>query len=182
LGFLLSDQELGLFSAAMKLIVVGQSFLFNPMGGALYPHLAQVAKGNLETFSKERRRFQGYMVGLTALSAIVIMAFPKFWVQLVFGHQYIDVAPILALMAPVLVLTAFSHFSMKQGLMVIKADRIHLKVVLFAGVASILLNYLLIQQWGLAGAAWAKLLVEATLALSAFYYFKKTLAQKLLKK
>ncbi len=173
LGFLLPDKELGLFSAAMKLIVVGQSFLFSPMGGALYPHLAKLAKTDFHAFRQERRKFLLAMMALTASAAALIMLFPEFFVRLVFGEDYLSVAPILALMAPVLVLTSMSHFAMKQGLMVLKADSYNLWVVLITGLASLVLNYGLIKAYGLEGAAWAKLGVEAILALTALAYFQK---------
>lgn len=179
LGFLLPDKELGLFAAAMKLIVVGQSFLFTPIGGALYPHLAQLAKQDISLFHRQRQRFQWIMIVLTSLATLIIIAIPEFLVNLVFGADYLQVAPVLALMAPVLVLTAISHFSMKQGLMVIKADRYNLWVVFIGGVASLFLNYFLIESMGMKGAAWAKLAVEAVLALTALYFFHQQFAKRL---
>ncbi|NVK04790.1 MAG: oligosaccharide flippase family protein [Flavobacteriia bacterium] len=179
LGFLLSDVELGLFAAAMKLIVVGQSFLFTPVGGALYPHLARTAGSDLNQYVSERAKFQWGMLGLTALAGLVIFLFPSFFVELLFGEDYLSVAPILQWMSPVLMLTTLSHFAMKQGLMIIKADVQNLYVVLLAGIASIALNYTLIEFHGILGAAWAKLAVEALLAISAILFFRKALSRKL---
>ncbi len=173
LVFLLPDKEVGLFAAAMKLIIVGQSFLFIPMGGALYPHLVQLAKRDLEAFYKQRSRFQWSMLGITSLAAALIMIFPDFFVKLVFGVDYLEVAPILALMAPVLVFTSISHFGMKQGLMVLKADGDNLRVVFIGGLASLFLNYYLIQAMGMEGAAWAKLSVEAILAFTSLIFFQR---------
>ncbi len=174
LAFLLPEKELGLFSAAMKLIVVGQSFLFTPIGGALFPYLAKLAKEDLNRFYQERRKFALLTLLVTGLASAVLMVWPSFFVNLVFGADYLSVAPILQLMAPVLVLTAFSHFAMKQGLMVLKADSANLWVVLMGGLGSIALNWFLIEYAGMLGAAWAKLSVEALLALSALYFFQRT--------
>lgn len=179
LGFLLSDIELGLFAAAMKLIVVGQSFLFTPVGGALYPHLAKTAGSDLNQYLTERAKFQWGMLGLTAVAGLVIFLFPVFFVELLFGKEYLSIAPILQWMSPVLMLTTLSHFAMKQGLMIIKADVQNLYVVLLAGVVSIVLNYTLIEWNGILGAAWAKLGVEALLAISAIFFFRKALRSKL---
>jgi PST family polysaccharide transporter len=173
LAFLLPEKELGLFSAAMKLIVVGQSFLFTPIGGALFPYLAKLAKEDLTRFYHERRKFALLTLVITGLASAVLMIWPGFFVNLVFGADYLSVAPILQLMAPVFVLTALSHFAMKQGLMVLKADSYNLWVVLIGGLGSVLLNWFLIDYAGLRGAAWAKLMVEASLALSALYFFNK---------
>lgn len=175
LGFLLPDKELGLFAAAMKLIVVGQSFLFTPVGGALYPHLAKTASSDFDRYLAERARFQWGMIGLTTVAGLVIVLFPTFFVQLLFGEEYLSVVPVLQWMSPVLLLTALSHFAMKQGLMVLKADKENLWVVIVAGVASLALNYVLIEWKGLSGAAWAKLSVEAILAIVSLWLFKRAL-------
>lgn len=179
LGFLLPEKELGLFSAAMKLIVVGQSFLFNPIGGALYPHLAKLAKTDLVKYDQTRVKYQWMVLGLTALGSGVIIVFSPFFVNLLFGAEYLTVVPILRWMSPVLVLTTFSHFAMKQGLMVLKADRYNLWVVFIAGVGALVLNYVLIQAYGLYGAAWAKLGVEVLLTVSAAYFFRIVWKEKL---
>jgi PST family polysaccharide transporter len=173
MAFLLPEKELGLFSAAMKLIVVGQSFLFTPIGGALFPYLAKLAKEDLNRFYQERRKFAFLTLAITGLASAVLMIWPRFFVNLVFGSDYLSVAPILQLMAPVLILTAFSHFAMKQGLMVLKADSANLWVVLIGGAGSLILNWFLIDYAGILGAAWAKLGVEALLAISALYFFQR---------
>jgi PST family polysaccharide transporter len=180
LAFLLPAKELGLFSAAMKLIVVGQSFLFTPVGGALFPYLAKLAKEDLTSFYRERRKYAVLMLLVTSLASGVIMIWPAFFVNLVFGEEYLSVAPILQLMAPVFILTAISHFAMKQGLMVLKVDSYNLWVVLIGGVSSILLNWFLIDYSGLRGAAWAKLGVEALMAISALFFYNRAKSKRLL--
>lgn len=178
LGFLLPSRELGLFAAAMKLITVGQSFLFTPLGSSLYPHLAAKAKGNLTVYLKERKRFRNYLLlGSTAISLAIIVG-REFWVKLLFGVEYLEAAPALALMAPVMIFTTISHFSMKQGLMVLKADGANLKVVLITGIASLALNYALIEWQGMMGAAWAKLGLELILAAVGAYYFQRATIRK----
>ncbi len=177
LGFLLPQRELGLFAAAMKLIVVGQSFLFTPLGNSLYPFLAAKVKEARSSFLKERRRFQYYLLGVSGFATVLVVLTADFWVRLFFGKDYMEAAPALALMAPVFVFSTISHFGMKQGLMVLKADAWNLRVVLITGVASIILNYGLIQWQGLMGAAWAKLTLEFLLAALSFYYFEKALRE-----
>ena len=76
-------------------------------------------------------------------------------------------------MAPVMVFTALSHFGMKQGLMVLKADGWNFRIVLITGLASIAFNYFFIKWMGMIGAAWAKLALEALLAILSLYYFQK---------
>ncbi len=178
LGFLLSDVELGLFAAASKLILVGQNFLLMPISGALYPHLAQLRAKKITLYHRAHRRFAWLILGFTGLVCAFVLIFPKFLIGLVFGTDYLDAAPLLQIMAPVYVLGGLSHFALKQGLMVLRGDRWHFVVVVGVGLGSLLINYLLIRALDLTGAAWAKVLIELALALSAWLAFRAWQSRK----
>lgn len=177
IGFLLAPRELGLFAAALKLITVGQSFLFNPVGNALYPYLANLRKQGMDLYLRDRGRFRNYMLGVSALAATVIILLRDFWVELLFGAEYLEAAPALALMAPVMLLTTLSHFATKQGLMILKADALNLRVVWITGIVSVGLNLVLISNYGLMGAAWSKLGLELLLAALGLIYFNQALGR-----
>jgi PST family polysaccharide transporter len=177
LGFLLTERELGLFAAAIKLIIVGQSFLFMPLGGALFPYFANLYKSDVPAYRKNHKRFMRLMLVVSGAASLVVVCFPRFFVQLVFGSDYLSVAPLLQYMIPILVVTTFSHFSLKQGLMILKKDALHLKIVVVVGVLSLVLNYFLIQSFRLEGAAFAKIGIEVALAVLGAYYFRKAFKQ-----
>ncbi len=178
LGFLLPPAQLGLFAAALKLITVAQNFLVMPLGNSLYPHLSNLLKTDSSKYLSERKRFRNYLIAAGALAALVTVVGKDLLIGLFFGEDYADAAPLLALMAPVFIFTAIGHFSLKQGLMVLKADKENLSAVLITGALSVILNYLLIQWQGLYGAAWAKIGLELLLAALGVLYFKKALAKR----
>lgn len=178
LGFLLHEVELGLFAAAMKLVIVGQSFLFLPLGGALFPHFSALSRSNFSRYLRERKKYLLALLLISAFAAAVIMLFPHFFVLLVFGESYLSVAPFLRAMAPILVLTAVSHFSLKQGLIVLRQDKINLYLVVGVGLASLLLNAVLIHYYALWGATVAKIATEALLALGASFYFYRSIRRR----
>lgn len=173
LGVMLAEEDLGIFAAAMKLVIVAQSFLFLPLGGALFPYLANLAKTDFNSFLRTRRRFMFAMIGLTSVASFLVIWLAPFFVKLVFGTDYLAASPYLQLMMPILILTAISHFTMHQGLLIMRKDKIYLWIIIAAGVFSVALNILLIPVFELKGAAWAKLGVEAFMALAALFYFRK---------
>lgn len=173
LGFMLSDRDLGLFSAAMKLVIVGQSFLFMPLGGALFPYFAKLLKTDKAHFKKQRQQIMGVMFLISLVATIVVVAFPGFFVTLLFGQSYIEIIPYMQLMMPILIITTFSHFASKQGLILLKKDGLYLKIVVATGLVSLGLNYVLITEFALWGAAWAKLGVELFLAVSSAIAFNR---------
>ena len=117
------------------------------------------------------------MLGITGVSALVLLIVPEPFILLVFGKSYIETTPYLQIMAPILVLTALSHFSMQQGLIILKKDKIYLFVIVGVGLASLVLNFIFIKAFGLYGAAWVKLLIDGLLALLGWLFFKKELAK-----
>jgi len=178
LGLMLSDEELGIFAAGMKLITVAQSFLFLPLFGALFPYLAKLYRENRSEYTIQFRRAFLIMMAATVFSAAVLLVFPDFFIHLVFGTKYVGVAPYLQIMAPILVVSTVSHFSMQQGLIILKKDRVYLFIIIAAGVISLILNFVFIPTARLQGAAWIKLGVDVFLALAGWIFYKRALRQK----
>jgi PST family polysaccharide transporter len=179
LGFLLSEQDLGYYAAAAKLIIVGQSFLFLPLGGALFPHYANLFKKDPKQYQVQHGKVVKLMLAGTALASFLLWLLADFLVVLFFGTEYLPVVPYLQIMAPALFLTTISHFAMKQGLMILKKDKTHLYIVIVVGLASLVLNYGLIHFYALWGAALAKLGIELLLALLGWFFYKKAIKNSL---
>ena len=108
---------------------------------------------------------------MTTLAVGALMLAPELIIQIVFGKSYLEAAPLMRIMAPLLVATVFSHFAMQQGLVVHHKDRLYLIIIVSIGLLSLPLNYFGISLYGLAGASWAKLLVEIVLALVSWLVF-----------
>lgn len=173
LGFMLPDYELGLFAAGAKLITVAQSFLFLPLFGALFPFLSNLYANHYDHYRLQHKRALSISLVITTVAVSALMVAPELIIQIVFGKNYIEAAPLMRVMAPLLVATVFSHFAMQQGLVVHHKDRVYLLIIVATGLLSLPLNYFCISRFGLAGAAWAKLLVEVVLALVSWLVFMR---------
>lgn len=182
LGFMLSDYEVGLFAAGLKLITVAQSFLFLPLFGALFPYLSNLFATDFTAYKKQFNRLFLAMIAVTTLSAVVLMMVPDVFVNLVFGSGYLDASPLLQIMAPMLIATGFSHFAMQQGLIIYHKDRPYLIIIVTAGLLSLPLNYFGISWFGLVGVAYTKLVVDVVLAVMAWIVFLKVQKNSALQK
>jgi PST family polysaccharide transporter len=177
LGLMLTDIEVGLYAAGMKLITVSQSFLFLPLFGALFPYLTNLFKADRNKYSVEFKRAFLIMLLVTTVSAAILFVFPEFFIRLVFGTDYLSVAPLLRIMAPILVISTVIQFSLQQGLIVLKKDSTYLVLIVSAGVLSILLNLLVIPVFKTEGAAIVKLVVDVLLAVFGWVFYKKAMAK-----
>lgn len=178
LGFLLSELKMGYYAAAVKLIFVAQSFMLMPFSGALFPYLANQLKLDPALFLKAHRRFMLFLTAICLIASIGLYAFHSFFIHLIFGQAYAPAERLLQIMSPIIALSAISHFAMKQGLMVLREDRLHLYLVVFTGLLSTAINLALIKLFDLEGAAWARLSVEMLLALCGWITFRFALARR----
>lgn len=179
IGFMLPEDEVGLFAAGWKLIMVAQSFLFLPLFGALFPYLANLYRTNREQYHIQFKRALYIMLGVTLFSSLVLFSAPSFFVNLVFGESYLSVVPYLRIMAPILIFTTLSHFGLNQGLIIMKKDKRYLQIIVGVGILSLLMNYLFIEYAGLAGAVWVKLALEVILASLSWYFYRKEIKKSI---
>lgn len=183
LGFLLSEIELGIYTASLKLIIVSNSFLFMPLHGALFPHLSQLFRTNFEKYLVHFKRTLLTMLLVSGASCLILMVFPSFFINIIFGEAFSSALPYVRIMAPIIIINTLTHFGLQQGILVFKKDKIYLKLIIVAAALTVLLNVLMAPSFGLLGASWVILSVEFVLGVSSVsvYYniLKKYKAERL---
>lgn len=172
-GILLSPLQLGIFAAASKLISVGQSFLFQPLHGALFPHLSALRQKDAQLYRQRHRRSLGLLAGITLVASLGLYFLAPWLVPVLFGQDYPRAIPLLQLMAPMLFVGSFAHMHLQQGLLILQKDRTYLLVVLLTSLWSLLAGYWLITHYGARGAAHTRLTTEILLAVLATWFFYK---------
>ncbi len=172
-GFYVSPANLGLYAAGMKLIVVGKNFIFQPLVGALFPHLNKTFKESKEAFFKQLNRSLFLLLGITGSISLGLMLFSKVLIQLIFGAEYIEAAPLMTIMAPILFISSFVHIYLYQGVLTFRKDRVYLGLIVIGGLVTLFLNVLFIPKYGVEGAAYIRVLGELFLAILSFLTFQK---------
>lgn len=170
-SFFLPEAQLGIFAASAKLITVAQSSIFQPLQGALFPHLSRSLSTNPAAYRAAHRKAGLRLLLLSALATGLLLLLAPWLVQLIFGKEYSNAAPLLRIMAPMLLVGALAHMSLQQGLLLLRRDRLYMYIIGGAAILSIGLNLVLIPALGMQGAALSKVLVEAALAAAAATYF-----------
>lgn len=165
LGFFMAERELGLFAAGMKLITVTQSFLFLPLSGALFPYMTRLYSDDSNRYRIQFKQFVGVMMAVTIAAALVLYALAPSLVKLLFGDEYLAAVPFVRIMAPLLVATTLFYFTVQQGLIVLKRDRLHMLIILMTGIGAVVFNLLFVPQGGAWAASWIKTGVDWTSAL-----------------
>lgn len=157
LAFFLNPVAVGLYNVATRIT----NYMEVPMSGisqAIYPRLAQVGqeKGYLKVGALYERSV-GYLLALTIPIVGVVFFFPEPIIQWVAGSQYMEAAPILSILVIAVLVKPWGRL-FGITLDAIGKPKLNFYFLLSGLLLNITLNAILIQLWGLKGAAFATLL------------------------
>ncbi len=174
-GFLLSPLQLGLFASASKLINVAQSFLFQPLHGALFPFLSQKMAAGTGEFRASHRKSLILLALVSTAATILLIVLSSWVVRILFGEDYREAAQLVAIMAPMLAVGSFGHMHLQQGLLILRQDKSYMYLIMVTGVSSVILNLWLINSYAALGAATVRLITEVMVAVFATVLFYQKL-------
>lgn len=153
LGNMTGAVELGHYAAALR-IVEGLTFIPLAIQAAMMPVLAKSRASDPLKYEQQLLNLYRWIVVLFLPFGIVLPLFSGIIINLLYGADYSDAAPLLALLTLRLLLAfigiAKSNFVTNERLFAVS----------FVGAAvgallNVLLNLLLIPAWGAQGAIWA---------------------------
>ena len=155
---LLNTESVGYYSVADRFVEI---CLFIPtiLSQTITPILVQAYSENKSEYDQKSQQFMNIMVWSTLILCVVICLIAVPMVRYTFGTQYLLSAPILQIMVFKVVGNALAQSS---GAMIIVESK--QKYTLFRNIIGcgvcIVLNYLLIPNFGLKGAAYASILTS----------------------
>ena len=163
---ILSDQAVGIFSAASRLVVVWQ-FLPGLIVTSFLPSLIKAYNTNSETFMKRLKYLSSFLLWFSIVLAIIYSVLSEFIMDITFGEKYTEASQLMVYLIWSNVLIFFN--SVWNRWMLIKNNtKITLSFALTTSILNIILNYFLINIFGVIGASLALL---SSLLLSYFIFY-----------
>lgn len=158
--FYVTDHEIGLFAAAMKVMDVLRAFPVL-LTGAFFPSLAKIANDQPESFKRRVHSLMMYMfIGLVLLIPTIYMAAPTI-ISTLYGDKFLLAIPYLQLLLPVLFGISFNHI-FQQLLIAQDCEGRLFTAAMVASLSNLFLGWLWIPRWGVHGVCYA-LIVSETL-------------------
>ncbi|WP_158700888.1 flippase [Phytohalomonas tamaricis] len=172
LGAMLDETHVGYYSAALTL---AQGWLFLPMAiiTSYMVRINEAARQNDSViFDRKVRKLFSMVFFITLLPALVIGIFREPLVDLLYGQDYMPAASILAITVVSSMFSAMGYSS--YGVItVLGGYSFLLKKMVAISLLNIVLNFLLIPQFGLAGAAIATMISEILSAFLLNIFYRK---------
>lgn len=165
IGQLLGDNEVGLFSAAVR---ISEVWYFIPIAiaNSVFPAIIRTKKHSEVLYSQRLQKLFNLMVVLALLIAVPLTFIADWIVDILYGEAYLQADKVLAIhvWAGVFV---FLGVASNQWFLVENLQNLAFYRTLLGAVLNICANFILIPKFGISGAAFATLIAQ----FSASYLF-----------
>jgi PST family polysaccharide transporter len=171
LGFLASDEDVGYFSSAYKLIAIIMALGITPITQTLYPHLGSVfsdVSKDKEEKSYTLLRVALAMTGITLAISIGTFAAAPIAVLILFGKNFSPAIASLRLMSFLPLIIGLSNVFGIQGMLNLKLDKEFFGVTAVGAVLCMALNFFLIPHYSQLGTTGAWVLTEIFITTATF--------------
>ena len=173
LGVMTTYTEVGLYEYSEKIINAPLG-LISALGIVMLPRMTSVFhKGNFEQAKKYINKSFSFILFLSLACAAGVIGISKDFVPLFFGAEFmgcISVTCVLSLSFPIV---AFANVIRTQYLLPRNMDKVFVSSIVIGAITNLIINILLIPQYGADGAAIATLLTELIVCLVQVYTASK---------
>lgn len=173
LGIFHSEVIVGLYSAASKAITISISLIMLPIGLSLFPLIGVKLKDNLQEGIALIRKALKFILVITSLISISMLLFAEQIIHLVFGPDYSDAVLYLKIMSPLPLIIGVSNVLGIQAMLNLKMDKQFLNITLQGSVLCLILNFLLVPNYGALGSTICWTLTELYITCGFYFILRK---------
>lgn len=175
IGEMLGPHDVGIYSAAVKLC---EAWYFLPISimSSLYPAVVRAIEKNGADTNKKMQQIYNLMVIMGYVAAVTTTLLAENLVTFLFGREYQQAADILIVNTWS---AMFINIAMAKAawLKAMNFTKIHFASTLAGAFVNVILNIVLIQHYGVIGAAWATVLSYSIESYLILFVFKRTRRQ-----
>lgn len=167
---MISETEIGYYSTAVSLCSVW-CFVLSAIIDSMYPEIAKLHKVNETQFIRRNKQLYAMVFYLSVAVSLVLCCFAEPLVVFLYGDAFRPAAKPLRVITWY---TAFSYLGVARNAWVVCKNRQKYLVWVYgaAAISNVLLNYLLIPEWGAAGAAAASLAAQVVTTMIAPFFIR----------
>ena len=155
---MLTDSDVGYYAVAVSISNLA-TFLLSAIIQSLTPVIMETYKNDNQKYKKLNKQLYCIVFYISAFISIVIFVFSKFIINILYGDKYsLAILPLNILTW----YTAFSYLGVARDVWLVceNKQKYSKYIYIYAAIANVIINYLLIPIWGAAGAALASLITQ----------------------
>lgn len=169
----LSAQELGLYAATMKVVLIVQNLIIHSVSKSLYPNLALVYKKNKASYKFQLQKFRNILGYVLFAVALVILLGKGFIVNFLFGDNFKEVASLLVYISFLPLFIGMTNIYGWQGLYIMNKERTMSFISLSVGIFSVTSLLFLTETFGIKGVLIIRNISEIMIFSLAYFFFQR---------
>ena len=173
LGYLTPTlNNVGIYDYAYRIVKMIMSIL-QSMGYVILSRIANLsANNNKKDIKRYINKSIDFSLFLGFPMMLGIIGIANNFVPVYLGKEFIEVAKVILVIGPLIVITSFNSILGTQLLLAIKKDKEYTRATVFGAVLNITLNFVLIPILGIYGACITSLLSEVVVMVIQLHYSK----------
>ena len=170
LKYMISEAEIGYYSTAVAICSLW-CFILSAIIDSLIPPIMEAYKGNKDRFNRLNKILYCIIFYLSALVSLFFVFFGDFVIKILYGEAYMPASVPLKIITWY---TAFSYWGVaRSAWLVCENKQKYLKYIyIYAAIANVILNFVLIPSFGAIGAAIASLIAQIITTLIVPFFIK----------
>lgn len=158
LKFMDGNEAVGLYSAAYSIASL-TSFVFVAIIDSMRPGILRDKASDQRKYEKNISRLFGVVLYLSMLQSIIVSIFSNLIIYIMYGRSYFGAITTLQI---IIWYTSFSYYGAVRNVWILAEEKQkYLWIITFVGmIANVGMNFILIQKYGINGAALATLITQ----------------------
>jgi len=173
LGLVQSAKQVGFYTSGQKLISIIQSVISIPIGQALYPYLAKAFGESKEKGINIAQRLTQLVFIFTFLSGIAIIFIAPIGIRFFYGKSFLPAINVCRILAFIPMFVTINTVLGIHVMLNLKMDKVFLRVVCISASISVVINFILVKNFGYIGSAYTWILTEMINFLLFFFILKR---------
>lgn len=178
LGYIKSERDVGIYSAAYKIILVG-IVPFSLILNSFFPSLSKIGLIDSKEFWNTLKNYSLFMFTTGITIAAMLFFNSDLIIKIIFGSKYALASIPLSILTMNLLIVGVNIFFGNPLIAWGKQKQYSIAIALGA-ITNIILNIILIPKYSYIGAAYATLMSEVAVFVGVFYLFNKYTFKKLI--
>lgn len=163
LGFLATDYDVGIYSAANKIVMIVISLISGPLSQSIFPSIGYSFSKSYEQGIRKIYKSLIAVVFITLIPSLILLLFPYLIINILFGDKFAPAISTLRILAFLPLIIGLSNIFGIQGLLNLRKDAEVSIITLIGAVISIILNFILVPVYKFNGSAISLLITEITI-------------------
>ena len=172
-----SEEELGVYSTAFKLVITIQTILLVPFSQSFFPYMAGLFLKDSLAFRQKMKKAAQLLILLNLGIALFSFVFAEWIIRILFGEEYLEAIIPFQCFLLLPLFACLTNLYSYQGLLNMKKDNVFLGIHIIFAILTIGLSYIIIPQTGLYGTIVLRVALELGLFVSSLFFYRKYISK-----